>query len=370
MEPACHRIGMSLAIAVIAIAASLAAPVAGATAQPDKAAVLKEYRLRRAALNVEDRDQWYVLAKWLDENDQNDLALEVLNEMIQRYPDHKRGLILRHIVLNRLADTDTRDDTPKRKKKAEPKDTTRREDDRLTPKQINLIKIWELNFSTRPRVVVSRKTIDEMFQKYAHRSIVPKGIRERRRFRGLKDYKQAKLLIELDARDLLKDVQAIDEPTSLRKFRQSMHLSYVLSYCGTRHCHGGDDAAAFRLFRARPKDERTAYTNFFILNRYESSQGYMIDRDQPELSLLTQYGLTPDDSNIPHPQTDNWRPFFRNRSDPRLVRILQWVHTLAEPLRVPNYGVAYKAPAARKVTAPPAVPPGTNDEPPPAAESE
>jgi len=372
MEHSRRRIVLNLVIAAVTVAVtrptSAADPDDTATPRSEpqsaEATILAEYRNRRAALNVNNRDQWYDLARWLDRKDHHDLALEVVNEMIRRYPDDNRGLLLRNMVLGHQAEADNRDGTPGRKRPPSGTDGGRRKDDRLTHEQINLIKVWELDVSTRPRVVVPRKTIDDLFRIYAHRDIVPKGASERRRFRGLKDYRQAHLLIKLDARDLLAQIQIKDEPAVLQDFRKMIHQPYVISYCGTRRCHGDDDAAAFRLIRTRPKDKRTAYTNFFILNSYESPTGYMIDRPEPESSLLIQYGLLPDDANVPHPKTDGWRPYYRNRKDPRFTNAIKWVGSLAEPLRMPNYGVSYVVPPARKLKAPPAASPDTNDTPP------
>ena len=338
---------------VIAAVAIVATWHTTASAQNDESTtdssattVLEQYQQRRAALNRESRDEWYNLASWLMEQRKYDLVLKEVDELLERYPDENRGWQLREILLKRKPN----DQTPRRNPTLKPKTprtgSARRKDERLTKQQINLIKLWELDFSTRPHVIVPRKTIDELFKKYAHRDLVPTGTRARRRFRGLKDYEQARLLRKLDARDLMKQVHVADDPPALLMFRNKIHLPYVISYCGTRHCHGGDEAKALWLTRAKPKEERTAYTNFLILNAYESSTGYMIDRDKPDLSLLTQFGLPSDESRMPHPKTRGWKAHYYNRDDPRFVRTIRWIRSLARPLIAKNYGVAYTIPKA------------------------
>jgi hypothetical protein len=234
---------------------------------------------------------------------------------------------------------------------------------RLSDEQMNLIQLWETRFETRPQMIVPRKTIEMMFQKYGHKPQVPRGKTARRRFRARKGYEQARLLFALDAQELMKDVIVRDEPEALRNFRSKIHGQYVISYCGSRNCHGKPEAPALRLIREQIRKERTAYTNFFMLHGFRSKTGHMIDRDYPQRSLLAQYGMRRDAAATPHPEATGWRPFYRNSRDPRLQIMVGWVGSLTHPLRARSYGVDYKFAEAVKEDEPArgAGPPGAAD---------
>ena len=312
--------------------------------------VPEQFWQRRKKLRDDDLEGRYDLVKWLYEKKTYDLALAELNALISRFPADARLAQLRRNVLaeQKVAQTGRKREvarsSPADKQVGKGKIANKDQDTRLTPDQINLIRIWELRLSDRSRgVVVPRKVVNDVFEDYAHHDQVPKGTKARRRFRGLKGYEKLRLLLDLDARDLLRQVEVKDtgEPAALRTFRMRIHQQYVLNYCGTRSCHGADDAKPIRLTRIKSNQVRTAYTNFYTLNAYESKAGYMVDRDYPSRSLLLQYGLPTQDSSIRHPLSDRWRPYFRNRQDQMYIKIRDWIDTLMRPLKAKNYGIKY-----------------------------
>ena len=238
--------------------------------------------------------------------------------------------------------------SPAERKKATPKraEMKRTDEKRLTAAQINLIKVWETDLSRgkRPRVHVPQRTIDDLFRVYARDPDVPKGTKAQRAFSSKKGYEQLALVLKLDARDLLHNVRITDEPQALRTYRTKIHQPFVLNYCGTRNCHGAEDARGIRLIRTNPSQEQTAYTNFYILHLYQNAGGYIIDRDYPEDSLLLQYGMPVTDAKWPHPEVEGWHPFFRARGrqdDPRLTNAIEWIRSLQHPLKAKHYGIRY-----------------------------
>jgi hypothetical protein len=86
------------------------------------------------------------------------------------------------------------------------------------------------------------------------------------------------------------------------------------------------------------------YTNFLLVQGYkpkkpiEGKDYVMLDRVNPEDSLLLLYGLPQQDSPLPHPKVKNFRPIFKGRNDPKYKAIVDWAtHTLA-PI-APDYGI-------------------------------
>ena len=321
----------------------------------------QQYRQRRAELKEDDLDGRYELAKWLTDMKAYDLALKELDELLVQFPTDARLSQLRRNAV--AQQTTARRDVAPGRRPARPKrddpdklaSGDERRDPRLTPDQVNLMKVWELNLADKPRVIVPRPVLNDVFEKYGHDDRLPQGTVLRRRFRAWPGYKQLDLLLALDARELLAKVQVRDEPAVLQTFRTQVHRQYVLNYCGTRNCHGAPDAKALRVMRQRPKEERTAYTNLFVLNAYESGTGLMVDRDYPDRSLLLRFSLPPDEAKTPHPPTKGWKPLYRNERDRRYVLMLRWIRSLAKPLRARNYGIVYNPPSADAPT------PGSSD---------
>jgi hypothetical protein len=134
----------------------------------------------------------------------------------------------------------------------------------------------------------------------------------------------------------------------MRIFRTKIHKNYVLNYCATASCHGGPDAGKLFLFRSRPTNKETAYTNFYILDAYQPAGRWdMIDRFDPERSLLIQYGLPREDTNAPHSKVRGWRPRLRATGRrPMLSTITNWISQLQEDR--PNYMINYKIPILPK----------------------
>jgi len=131
----------------------------------------------------------------------------------------------------------------------------------------------------------------------------------------------------------------------------------VLAGCASAGCHNTPEAGNFMLFE-RATDERSTYTNFFILQQYvrkvetpgggggpfagEQTQIRMIDRMRPQDSLLIHYMLPPAQAQYPHPQVQGYRPVARDRNDPRVRDVLRWIASLNSV--VPNYQIDYTPP--------------------------
>lgn len=206
----------------------------------------------------------------------------------------------------------------------------------LTPQQINVIRVWESDPTQQPRVRIPRAILDQVLVQYGDSPLVPKG-RAQREVQSWPGWRKLELLFALRAREFYGSVQVLDEPRSLAAFRQSIHPGYVLSTCASVNCHASADRG-LTLYRTAPASDATLYTNFYILSQAATPSGRLIDRAEPEKSLLVQYGLPREQAQTPHPSVPGWRAALRGRQDPLYARLVQWIgRQLYQP--EPDYGI-------------------------------
>jgi len=313
--------------------------------------VKEQFDQQRADLADDDVDGRYKLAYWLYDRKAYSLAIEELDGLAKAFPNDTRVSTLSSVVAARIKlqhERETARSGPKPGHRGLPVDKSRSPQPEstgpavLTPDQIALIKVYEIDLDAKPKVIVPREVVDRILSDYADRDPVPRGKRQQAKFRNSPGYQQLAMIFDLRARELYDQVRIKSDPRSLRKFRTDIHRRYVLNYCGTVSCHGGDGAGDFRVVRHRPNDDSTVYTNFFILNATGVANHVMIDRQEPDRSLLLQYGLPPKTARMPHPDTRGWRPHLSSEDGRRFRAIEQWIGTLWRPK--PDYGIDYELP--------------------------
>ena len=105
-----------------------------------------------------------------------------------------------------------------------------------------------------------------------------------------------------------------------------------------------------KLFRTTGRDEKTDYTNFVILDGMTSRDGRyrVIDRQNPDKSLLLQYGLMPELAEARHPEKLR-QPIFLNKSSPSYRHVLNWIQTSLRGPKHPNYRLEYSPPLGMKL---------------------
>ncbi|MEM1107181.1 MAG: hypothetical protein AAGH99_00645 [Planctomycetota bacterium] len=196
----------------------------------------------------------------------------------------------------------------------------------LSRDELRLIRVYEVNLDEEPRVRVPSDTLNSFFQKYGSHGLVPTDRRERTAFKRLDGYEQLELIFRVQARDLYAQIEVREEPRSLTRFRRTVNPQYVARYFAPTFGHGQIEGLA--LFNDRPDNEAEAYTNLYRLTQFDYDGQPMIDRDNPELSLLLQWGLARDAARYPAPDIEGWRPAFRSTDDPRFIRYADWIDTL------------------------------------------
>lgn len=327
--------------------------------------VEEQYAQRRVQLADEDVDGRYLLAYWLFDNQAYALAKQELESLAEDFPDDSRvarldSLVTARLVLGPKADeatpaTQPASPEPVASDASPPGPAVREATGRISARQINLIKVFEIDLDAKPKVIVPREVMDRVFSDYAMDARVPQTAAQQNKLRRAPGYKQLELLFAVRARDLYDMVQVKEDPPTLRRFRTDIHQRYVLNYCGTVTCHGGAKAGDFLLHRLEPNLEPTVYTNFLKLQSTTVGQLEMINRQRPLASLLLQFGLARDRADSPHPDVARWQPKFQDRQDALFQSIESWIDSLWKP--TPNYGIEAGPPAQEDHPIPPGATP-------------
>jgi hypothetical protein len=213
----------------------------------------------------------------------------------------------------------------------------------LTREQVNLIRVFEIDFRNPPRVSVKPETIRRLVSDFATHPSMPAAQRDRNKLFRAEPLDIVKLMFELRARDQYGEVQVQTEPHALNIFRRSVHDNWLLQNCAS--CHSGPDAGRFFLHRRGYQDERVRYTNFLILERLEIDPKWpLVNYDNPEMSLIIQYAMPRNEARLPHPEVPGWEPVF-TRSRQRLKQqSIRWIESMMQPR--PDYPVDYQPPTA------------------------
>jgi hypothetical protein len=202
----------------------------------------------------------------------------------------------------------------------------------LSPEQVNLMKVYELDLRSPPKILIDRTTIDKLLQRYSGSPLVPSTRVERDRFYRKNPAEILDLMFQLQARDLYGEVRVIDGVDSMERFRDEIHVTWLLQNCATSACHGGENPSGLTFYRRRPGAEQSVYTNFLILDKYRTDDGEpLINWQTPDRSLLFQMGLNRDNAFRPHPEVKGWRPVFRNSSERRFREGIEWIESMYRP---------------------------------------
>ncbi len=210
----------------------------------------------------------------------------------------------------------------------------------LTDAQVGLMKVYEVDLKNPPRINIPRETVDRLLVRYADHPLIPSTREAKEAFRLLPPERILETMFRVRARDLYGEVQVLDNPASMKKFRDQVHSAWLINNCATTQCHGGSAAGRLLLTNRRPNADRSVYTNFLILDRFRTmDQRRLIDWNEPERSVLLQMGLPRDDAIVPHPEVRGWTPAFRTRDDRRFRNAVEWIGMMYRPR--PEYPLEY-----------------------------
>ncbi|MSR19305.1 MAG: hypothetical protein EXS00_09155 [Phycisphaerales bacterium] len=220
----------------------------------------------------------------------------------------------------------------------------------LTQEEVNVIRVYELDFAKPPPVFIERETITELIEKYGSSSLIPPDMEGRNRIYSADAREVARLMFDLKAREFYPRIRVGGEPQSLATFWHKVHDAWLIPNCTTSKCHGGVDAGGFFLHQRNYKDDQVRYTNLLILLKSRFADGPLIDFDDPRSSLLVQYALTPGEARHPHPPVRGWKAVFVPTSRRLLEETERWIRSMYVPR--PEYPVDYTPPLLDAVDQP------------------
>ncbi|HLO40122.1 MAG TPA: hypothetical protein VK176_03800, partial [Phycisphaerales bacterium] len=318
----------------------------------------ERYEQYRAALDPKDTRGRRSLAQWLVSVDMFPEALEQLNEILRLDSNDAKAAEMRLVVQGLM------DLRSKKPSEAPVRTTVEQKEPKAKPAQfpvlsaedINMIRVYEVNLSDPPRMSVARNVVTRLLEEYAGDPLVPVSREGRDALYRRRPEEILELMFKLRARNLYGEVKIQQDPSSMRMFREQIHRGWLLNYCATTDCHGGTEAGNFWLNTRAPNTDATVYTNFYIMEktRVRATRGEkrdemvpLINYANPAQSPLLQLALPPENSLFPHPTPNRpgkspFRPLFRDDSDPRFRKTVDWIASMFLPR--PDYRIDYIPP--------------------------
>ena len=331
------------------------------------------YARVKAAIAPEEHGRRLGLARWLADQDRLDLAITELEALLRDGDVEEAREMLREInarvklelavkeskenskkkAANKAADaaaaaaeqTQAANDGSNSAKPAPRGAPTTREmlpKDLLSNEDVNLVRVYEIDFKDPPRLTVSPEGVRQLILRYGSSALVPATTQERNALYSRSSVEIARLMFDLKARDLYNYIEVEEDPTSVAKFRTRVHNSWLISNCATSRCHGGVDAGRFFLYTGNAKDQRIRYTNLLTLLNFKVDGKPVVNFEDPPDSLLIQYAMTRSSARYPHPDVKGWRPVLSTTTPQLLQDTLDWIRSMYQPR--PEYPVKYVAP--------------------------
>jgi hypothetical protein len=229
----------------------------------------------------------------------------------------------------------------------------------LDDEGVNLIRVYEIDLETEPRVLIDRDDLEEFLRdpNYSGREGMPRGRDAIRDFLRQEGWEQLDFLFEMRARDYYHIAIVREEPETLRAW-QRINTRFINGYFLRMFANKDLGENVALRYQGREIDniplipmgrdgDRIAYTNFYILTQMTANGIPFIDRDRPEESLLVQWSLPREDARFPAPEIAGWEPEYRgyDDDDPRRDDMIEWVASLIAGNQNSEYGIDYLPPA-------------------------
>jgi hypothetical protein len=338
------------------------------------APVMERYRAMRAAVDDNDADALVRLAEWLRARNRFDLALSELDHVLAIQPGHVEAKRLRILVESQKKLADKSGVKKPGPRAAPPPSATGVAGATgptapsgpigatgpqprpgafplLSDRDINIIKVYEVDLADPPRLVIDHETIRRLIEGHTGDPLIPTAPEARDAIYHWAPARILDLMFRVQARELYEQVRVLDEPRSMRLFRDNVHRVWLVNACATSRCHGGAEAGRLALCNQRSSSDQSVYTNFLILHRFTLSDGKpLINYDEPALSPLLQMALPRENTARQHPvvtltdgRGDLWRPFFKSPEDRRFQEAVQWIKSMYRPR--PQYPIVYTPPS-------------------------
>jgi len=299
--------------------------------------VRERYEHRVALLDRDDVVEHYRLCRWLADENEWELADYELGRLLGRM-DYAPARRLQRVVAARIELVRGRAEHD-----AEREDADEADDRSIPPPrrlldepEIDLVRVYEIDFARPPRVDVPRSVVGTLLDRYADADILPDDPAERDRLHRLPSIEIVRLMFALRARELYGEIRVRSEPPALDAFRRRVHDTYLIRRCGS--CHHANHPGPFRLVVDRHRRAEVRYTNLLLLERTRVPGGRLVDYDDPASSLIVQYALPRARARTPHPDVDGFEAVFAAPGDPRMQATIEWIESMFRPR--PEYPIA------------------------------
>ena len=309
--------------------------------------ILERYRNLKAAAGDEP-ELILRVAEWLQSRERYELALSEVQRALSIDANSAEAKKLK-LVLEEQIRLKMRSIKPKEDEQGEHAAESVGDDKRkperpqhfpvLTPAQINLIKVYEIDLAEQPRFMIPRASVEKLLEAYAGNPLIPATQEGKDALMRRPAGEILGLMFELRAREFYGDVQVFDQPKAMQMFRDGPARTWLNNSCATTQCHGGMEAGRLVLINRRPAADVAMYTNMLILTRYKTNKGQaLINWEAPERSPLLQMGLPRSQAIFQHPEVpsgatgaDAWKPVFRGKSDPMFRGAVEWLRKMQQP---------------------------------------
>jgi hypothetical protein len=307
--------------------------------------VQERYGQLRRNIPDDDIEQLIVLIRWLHSRNEYGLALLEVEHVISLEDGHPEANRLKKRLEAELLLRNSRGE-------GEPREVIERREEfpTLSPEEINLMKVYEVDLTRPPAMELQRGAIDRLVERYGDHELMPQtpeGIEALRRWPA---HRVLELMFRMRARDMYSQVLITGYPEAIRRFRDDVHGSWLSRSCATNRCHGGTEAGRLMLRNVAKGADATVFTNLLILDRFRLPDGTpLIDYEQPERSPLLQMAVDPKKSTFQHPplpkETGVWRAPISGPEDPYYKDAIDWIRSMYAPR--PEYPIEYTPPRTK-----------------------
>ncbi len=322
-----------------------------------QASVEEMYEELRKAIPADSFNNRLELVNWLITKRRYDWAEDELVDLLRLKPDLYRATELLRLVRAQLIldggrpTAPTLQGAPVRDDDGERGPVSSEEmlpTEILSMEDVNLIRVYEIDFRRPPKVQIEPETIREMITQHAAHPAIPASSAERTALFRAEPITIARIMLQdLRAREMYPKIKVLSEPYALNLFRQRVHNTWLINNCATSQCHGGPKGGRLFLHRRGHKDDRVRYTNLLILERLDLGDEWpLINYEEPLMSKIIQYGLPRTEARLAHPDVPGWSPAFGRSSKRLLSDAVEWIESMYRPR--PDYPIAYEPPVLKK----------------------
>jgi len=308
----------------------------------------EKYRRMKDAAGTADAAKRLALCDWLYRERRYELARDELKPLVDETALPEAVALLRvveaQLAIQRKGPVEG-DRTISRSDPVpdEPEPLPARATRALTPEEVNIIRVYEIDFDRPPRVQVDREVALKLFDEYSANPLIPHSPTARDQLASGDPLNVVRLIFSLKARDYYPRIKVLSEPSALQLFRRNVHDGWLIPNCATSRCHGGPDGGRLFLMTKQASTAGVRYANMLNLLRGSPKGLPFINFESPMESGIIQAGLPRDEALQPHPEVPGWKPVFGRAIVPqRLADTLTWIRSMYQPR--PDYPVDYAPP--------------------------